>query len=239
MKNPIVVKLGGSLLDLADLAPRLRDWLTRQTPGATMLVVGGGRMADALREADRLHQLGETVSHWLCIRAMTIHAEMLAAMLPEARLCRSLADWKVDEASCLVKGVNNAGDVASLASPHNERGKLPRLRGLAVLDPWIFLRDEEPQLAGQSLPASWQVTSDSIAARFAQAIGAAELVLLKSALPPAASTPADAAAAGYVDPFLPQLANGTFAIRCVDLRADGFPQSIWPRRVGADVRETP
>lgn len=198
LKNPTVAKLGGSLLDLADLTLRLRDWLARQAPSATMLVVGGGRMADLLRDADRLHHLGETVSHWLCIRAMTIQAEMLSAMLPEASLCRSLAEWR-----------EMAPD-------------------LAILDPWTFLRDEEPQLAGRSLPASWQVTSDSIAARFAQAIGAEELVLFKSALPLAASMPA-AAAAGYVDAFLPQLANGTFAIRCVDFRADGFPQLVWPR----------
>lgn len=205
MNNSTVVKLGGSLLDLADLAPRLRDWLGRQTPGATMLVVGGGRMADALRDADRLHRLGETVSHWLCIRVMTIQAEMLSAMLPEASLCRSLAEW---------------------------RETAPKL---AILDPWTFLREEEPQLAGQSLPASWRVTSDSIAAKFAQAIGAEELTLLKSALPAAAWTPAAAAAAGYVDAFLPQLANGTFTIRCVDLRTDGFPQSIWPREFPTNV----
>ncbi|HUY90913.1 MAG TPA: hypothetical protein VMV10_19410 [Pirellulales bacterium] len=200
MKNPTVVKLGGSLLDLADLAPRLRDWLARQRACSTVLVAGGGRMADVVRDADRLHRLGETASHWLCIRVMTINAELLAALLPEASLCRSLADWrspKVDEASCL------------------------------VLDPWLFLHEEEPQVTGQTLPESWQVTSDSIAARFAAAIGAAELVLLKSALPEATWTLADAAAAGYVDEFLPRLADATPQIRCVNLRAAGFPQSIW------------
>ena len=191
-----VVKLGGSLLDVPDLAPRLRDWLARQTLRSTVLIAGGGRMADVVRDADRQHRLGETVSHWLCIRVMTLHAELLAALLPEALLCRSLAEW---------------------------RSTAPNL---AILDPWVFLREEEPQLAGQTLPASWDVTSDSIAARFAAAIGAAELVLLKSALPQTTWTLGDAAAAGYVDRFFPQLADATPAIRCVNLRDPDFPQSI-------------
>jgi aspartokinase-like uncharacterized kinase len=156
-------------------------------------------MADAIRDADRLHRLGETVSHWLCIRVMTIQAELLGALLPEATICRSLAEWR-------------------LLKPE-----------LAILDPWIFLREEELRLAGQRLSESWDVTSDSIAARFAQAIGAAELVLLKSALPEPASTLADAAAAGYVDAFMPHVADFIPRVRCVNLRVAEFPQTIWQR----------
>jgi 5-(aminomethyl)-3-furanmethanol phosphate kinase len=191
-----VVKLGGSLLDLPDLPSRLRDWLQRQPKKPTVLLVGGGRMVDMLRAADRLHELGETVSHWLCIRVMTIHAEMLAALLPEAVLRRSLAQW------------------AATAPP-----------SLAILDPWAFLREEEPQLAGGPLPASWQVTSDSIAARFAQAIGAGELTLLKSAPFRQGSTLAEAAATGYLDSLLPSLRGPMPPIRWVDLRKNDFSQA--------------
>jgi aspartokinase-like uncharacterized kinase len=190
------VKLGGSLLDLPELPARFRLWLERQPAMPTVLVAGGGKMVDALRDADRLHGLGEAVSHWLCIRAMTIHAEMLSAMFPEAVLCQSLAQWR------------------STPPP-----------ALAILDPWFFLRDEEPRLCSPSLPASWQVTSDSIAARLAQAIDACELTLLKSATPAAGWTLADAAAAGYVDSFLPCLAGALPPIRCVGLRDKDFPQA--------------
>lgn len=192
-----MVKLGGSLLDLPDLIPRLRQWLERQPRCSTVIVAGGGRMADAVRGADRLHGLGETVSHWLCIRVMTIQAELLAALLPEATVCRSLAEWRALKSEW------------------------------AILDPWVFLREEEPRLVGQRLPESWEATSDSIAARFASAIGAAELVLLKSTLPAPAATLSDASAAGYVDAFLPRLADSIPAVRCVDLRAAEFPQAIW------------
>ena len=196
-RNSRVVKLGGSLLDLPDLQPRLRQWLERQPRCATAIVPGGGRMADAVRDADRFHHLGETVSHWLCIRVMTIQAELLGALLPEATVCRSLAEWRLQQPE------------------------------LAILDPWIFLREEEPRLAGPGLPESWDATSDSIAARFASAVGAAELALLKSALPEPASTLANASAAGYVDVFMPRVADSIPRIRCVNLRGADFPQTIW------------
>jgi hypothetical protein len=70
-----------------------------------------------------------------------------------------------------------------------------------------------------ALPSSWGVTSDAVAARVAVAVGAGELVLLKSAPPP----PGDAAAwaaCGYVDAWLPRvLAGTTVRVRGVDLRA--------------------
>ncbi len=193
-----IVKLGGSLLDLSDLATRLRDWLQRQTPASTALIVGGGRLADVLREADRLHSVGETASHWLCIRAMTIHAEMLAAMLPEASLIRSLADWRTRPPA-----------------------------SLSILDPWSFMREEDPRLPGGALPESWLATSDSISARFAQGADADELALLKSELPPSGATLVEAAETGYVDPLLPRFGGDLPAIRCVNLRADDFPELVW------------
>jgi hypothetical protein len=64
---------------------------------------------------------------------------------------------------------------------------------------------------GRALPAGWQVTSDSIAARVAAATGAS-LLLAKSAAPP--PCPADTsdlesvAAAGWVDDHFPVAAAG-------------------------------
>jgi aspartokinase-like uncharacterized kinase len=96
---------------------------------------------------------------------------------------------------------------------------------LAVFEPEQFLRDE----AVDPLPHSWDVTSDSIAARVAARLDAAELVLLKSGRPAGRATLQDAADAGYVDRYFPIAAAGLARIRCVDLRSDDFVEVTLPR----------
>jgi hypothetical protein len=83
-----------------------------------------------------------------------------------------------------------------------------------VFDPGQWLAS-----SNVSLPHTWDATSDSIAACLARALGAAELVLLKSAAPPSAATPGDLAAAGYVDRHFPIVAAELPAVRFVDLRS--------------------
>ena len=189
-----VIKLGGSLLEYGDLVGKLRRWLAAQSPAHNFLVVGGGAMADAVRQADRLHGLGESPAHWLCVRAMCLNARLIAALLPEAIWATTL----------------NAS-VAAQRQSH-----------WALVDPWRFLREEEPRSAVTPLPQSWDVTSDSIAAQVAVVWHAAELVLLKSALPRATSCLASASAAGYVDRYFPSVAEGIPRIRCVNLRERAF-----------------
>lgn len=118
-----VVKLGGSLLALPDLAARLRCWLDSQPPMHTALLVGGGRLADAVREYDRLHALDEEAAHWLAVGAMQLTARLAAALLPEAM-------W--------IEAVDHLDNAAS---------------SLSIVDPWHLLRDADrrsphPLLAG-------------------------------------------------------------------------------------------
>jgi len=72
--------------------------------------------------------------------------------------------------------------------------------GTAVLDPLAFVERDEPG----ALPARWDATSDSVAAR-AAAVAGAELVLLKSVTVPESMTWREASAAGHVDAVLPGL----------------------------------
>jgi aspartokinase-like uncharacterized kinase len=81
-----------------------------------------------------------------------------------------------------------------------------------------FLRDGEARWTGTPLPHGWHVTSDSIAARVAECLGAAELVLLKSAPPPSDLSEAMDAATGYVDGHFAVAARELRSVRCVDLR---------------------
>jgi aspartokinase-like uncharacterized kinase len=192
--NLRVVKLGGSLLDLADLVPRLRAWLAAQPACPTILVVGGGAMVDAIRHSSEAHELRDAAAHWQCIRAMGVQAETMIAALPEAELLIG-----VDAARRFDRKLDGPP--------------------LWILEPWHFLREDDRQGRLAPLPESWDVTSDSIAARVAELSGAEELVLLKSA-PPPNGTLEELAAAGYVDRFFPQAARGPARVRFVNLRAD-------------------
>jgi 5-(aminomethyl)-3-furanmethanol phosphate kinase len=153
-----VVKLGGSLLSLDDWPRRLVGWIAREAPARTVLIVGGGKLADCVRDYDRRFALGEETSHWLCIRALSLHAEMAAKLLSRERMSVSL---KCDFAELPQIGIGT----------------------LAVFDPEPFLRTQESALPGIKLPHSWDATTDSIAARIADCLDADELVLIKVDLP--------------------------------------------------------
>jgi 5-(aminomethyl)-3-furanmethanol phosphate kinase len=86
-----------------------------------------------------------------------------------------------------------------------------------VFDSREYLRDHEPHQPGQPLEHNWNVTSDSIAARLAQAIRADELVLLKSC-DFRSNSLTDLAKAGVVDPYFPRAAAGLGGVRVVNLR---------------------
>ena len=195
MNDPIrVVKLGGSLLDWDSLPRRLRHWLDAQPPARTLLIAGGGRWADSVRDDRR--RLDERTAHWMCIDAMSITARLVAEWMSEAALLEDLGSFLA----------------ATKATP------------LTILDAKSFLREVEPTLPGERLPESWNVTSDSIAARVAQYVAAEELVLLKSTLPIGPANPQAWAEAGYVDRFFPRASGELRQVRCVNLRSDGFDE---------------
>ena len=107
----VILKLGGSLLTLPDLASRIAAVIAQRPDRRCALVVGGGAAADLVREWDRTHRLGDEAAHRLAQRAMQFTAEFVAALLPEG---------------CIVK------DRASLASAWAS-GHLP----LLAADAWL------------------------------------------------------------------------------------------------------
>jgi aspartokinase-like uncharacterized kinase len=144
-----------------------------------MVLAGGGGAADFVRGLDRTFGLGNDRSHQLALRSLDLTAHALAALLP---------------ALVVVEDLDATG-------PAWEGRRVP------ILAPRRFL-DEDAARSPDPLPASWDVTSDAIAARLAERAGADELVLLKSAPLPAGCDRREASRRGLVDPMFPEIARG-------------------------------
>jgi len=183
-----VVKLGGSLLDLPDLRSRLTAWLDRCDD--PVLVVGGWRTADVVRDLDAIHGLGEERSHWLALRALTLNAHIVAGLLPRAAVATDLVEIPRLRAA----------------------GRVP------ILEPFTFVRSDET-VDSDPLPHKWIVTTDSVAARAARRL-ACNLVLLKSAPLPPGTGLIEAARLGLVDEHFPREATHLSRVECVDFRSD-------------------
>lgn len=193
-----VVKVGGSLLSSPTLVDDLRRWTALQPPAATFFLAGGGGLVDAIAEQQRTFGFDDEAAHWLCIRAMQIHFEMLAALMRECGRITIFDDRVLSE----------------LLQPN----------AMCWLDPWALMQHDlthaEAMLGVPPLPADWSVSSDSIAARAAKLLGADELVLLKSTL-------ATAGEADYVDGYFAIAAAHIPRVRFVDLRDPTFPESAY------------
>jgi aspartokinase-like uncharacterized kinase len=187
-RNPVIVKVSGSLFDLQGLGSKLEGWLAKFAVREIVLVPGGGPFADVVRQLDRQHALGEEMSHWLAVASMSLSAQFLCSVVPRSVLLTEL------------KGCAEAW----------ENGLVP------VLDPYHLVRRDEGKPG--CLPHSWKATSDSIAARIAVVAHARELILLKSVNLPDGLDWTEAGVAGYVDPHFAELIDGSFHVRFINFR---------------------
>jgi aspartokinase-like uncharacterized kinase len=197
-----VIKVGGSLLNWPELTLALETWLNEQLPVSTVLIAGGGRLVDVIREMSSAFSVDDERAHWLAVDAMSIQSRLLAGLVTKASFIADFSDLRcrlsIDKSARIVFDANH------------------------------FLRHEEHQFPGCRLSHDWSVTSDSIAARIAEVLKADELVLLKSADPPATWTTIDElAAAGFIDPTFPGFDKCGFQRRFVNLRRSTNCPASW------------
>lgn len=189
--QPLVIKVGGSLLTRDGVAADLRTWLTSADAcpeRKRVLIVGGGPVVEGLRAMDRDFGGDTLEAHRAAIAAMDLNSRLLQSQLP---------DWTSTEQLARVRDDQKRGDWLFIAGG--------------------WLRREEPSVAGRALPTGWRVTSDSIAARVATFLGGG-LILLKSAQPPPGPSDLNVVArAGYVDEDFPQAAATLAEVRLLEL----------------------
>lgn len=176
-----VVKLGGSLCAPAESpahaadairAAPLRDWLAMLADagaGRVVIVPGGGRFADSVRQAQAQWQFDDLTAHNMALLAMAQTAHLLCGLNAALQRCN-------DEA--------RLPDVL-------RRGHT------AVWSPTGLLRNEGE--GGADADTNWDTTSDSIALGLAQRLGATRLVVVKSCVVDPSATLDNLSAAGVVD----------------------------------------
>ena len=196
----VVVKVGGSLFDLPDLQWRLQTWLPTLYDHFVLLVPGGGAMVDAIREMDQQHGFGEERAHWAALNAMTVTADLLAQLLGSSR------------------------NLVAKVTPEIFRGPPGAVR---ILDAHAFALLDEGKPG--CLPHSWDVTSDSVAARVAALSEAAGLILLKSTTIPEGISWAEAGRRGFVDNHFAEVLKQapSLEVRAINFRA-------WPSDTTAE-----
>ncbi|MBX6320505.1 MAG: hypothetical protein IRY94_01635 [Rhodospirillaceae bacterium] len=98
--------------------------------------------------------------------------------------------------------------------PASTPAQIARLIAAESVPVWMPTR---MTLGRPDIPQSWDMTSDSLAAWLAAELGAAGLLLVKSAAIPAGAAVDELARRGIVDPLLPAfLARGVGALRCLE-----------------------
>ncbi|QGJ70370.1 Amino acid kinase [Planctomycetales bacterium 10988] len=202
-----VLKLGGSLFDLPSLSERISAWMASQPRACHLLVPGGGALADVIRSWDQTHTFDQRLAHQLAWQTMTLSSQFIRDCCPGSTLLS--AEFFKDADHPLQEIVNFSPD------------------SLSIIDTYSFYQAEGGTGPFSSLPNSWEVTSDSIAAILAQELHAEELVLFKSSLPVSGTTPTDWATAEIVDTYLPRIAPHLPKIRLVNLRDLHFEERTW------------
>ena len=165
--QPLVVKVGGSLLETGQLAVLLATIANAGRP--VVVVPGGGAFADKVRDLQHALKFDDATAHRLAMLGMHQMAEVFITTNMRLRIADSL-DAIVD--------VLASGDIPV----------------------WVPL----PMLEHDAtIPRDWSITSDGIAARLAELLGGAPLVLLKSCAVPQAASTVTLADDGVVDVVFP------------------------------------
>ena len=180
-----VVKVGGSLLQQANLPRDLVAWLSSQQPAETLLIVGGGELIEAIRRIDRAALNDPATVHWRCVDLLQTTYQFVKDWYPNWESIETVAEFQ----RALDCGFSNSRPtlvaVGSFYRPESDGG----------------------------LPTDWRTTTDAIAALLAIKCCSDELVLLKSCQVDDSLSINELAAAGIVDEALPLIAAQVDKIR--------------------------
>lgn len=176
-KQPVVIKVGGSLLGLRRLHEELAEFLDTLDTHQVVLLTGGGPAVKALHRLSKSLPFTEAEAHWHCVDLMSDLTHSLSETYPNSVAVTSWVEaeraWEADRIPWFV--------VES------------------------YLRNDDQ--AEDHLPHTWAVSSDSIAAHLAARYGAELILLKACELPKRKATAKMLAKQGMVDAWFPKIAD--------------------------------
>ena len=185
------------------LTTAVNQWLAAQSAGQTLIIIGGGKLIDAVRELDQQHAMPPQQTHWTCVDLLSVTANF-AADLFGWPLLKTEQQWDAvvqQNRTLSSPGVTSLPTVITPAVFYNER---------------TSVSEAGSPISG--LPNDWRTTTDSIAALLAHRVDADELVLLKSCPIPPEMSHTKLAQAGIVDNAFPTIARDLRSVRIEQLR---------------------
>jgi 5-(aminomethyl)-3-furanmethanol phosphate kinase len=91
----VVVKVGGSLAETPKALEGLGEFLSKKSSKYHFIVIpGGGRFSDIVRDVDEQFRLPPILSHQMAILAMNQYGLLLSHFIPDSKLTESIEDIK-------------------------------------------------------------------------------------------------------------------------------------------------
>jgi aspartokinase-like uncharacterized kinase len=222
MLQPVILKIGGSLMEQpdGDCLRRLGSVIAACAAGRPLWIVpGGGPFADLVRRSYEKFNLNQETCHFMALAAMEQYAYLLQAFIPGSEVTALLDSEPPVPAE-------ESWQPAQLPPADHSSPIVPAFSG----KPQILLVSRYlSRIPDTVLPRSWEVTSDSIAAFLAKRLGSSLLVVLKSTdIAPALREP-------DIDPFFRRLLpldspvwfiNGQYPERLACLLQKGTSQGL-------------
>jgi aspartokinase-like uncharacterized kinase len=203
MKNPLsirVIKLGGSLLDLKEVCERFDRWMDNQPSMHNVLIVGGGKLIDAVRDLHQRFDLDEKETHWLAVDLLEVTTAVIA---------RQLSTWSVRNSMKQLTGELESNEAVNQLFV---AGQWLRTQS-DVPESWDVTTDSIAALIACQLNATELVLLKSATAPITDGGFRESMVELSHT--------------GYVDAMFSQSIGTTETVRLVNFRDENFAESLF------------